>query len=160
MSPEKDVRKSHKIIGQTIKMRLEEHPYKKTFAATISGIATTRDGSEKLYLLKLEGEASKQLSHNYVLFRPEYLKFEKHFLKKALRSGGIDYKPSLEEFVFKRDPAHTALFGRIYGFPLREITEPLVLDYSELFVLAHCRIHLAGELAAALPEQQEEQTRP
>jgi hypothetical protein len=75
ITSEIDGQKSGKtFFGRTVTMRLEEHPYKKKFSAEIEGLVTLRnDHDEKIYLLKLDGEASQQLSHRHVLFRPESL---------------------------------------------------------------------------------------
>jgi len=120
---------------------LEEHPYKKNFVAKIQGVATVRNGhQEKLYVFQIDSEPSNQLSHSYILFRPESLEFGGRIAKKSKQPGGIRYKPSLEEFVLHRDPTHKALFGRLYGFPEQQRTDQMVLTHEELFVLAYCRI--------------------
>lgn len=129
------------LFGQTVTMRLEEHPYKKKFSAEIEGVATVRsDDDEKIYLLKLDNEPSQQLCHRHVLFRPESLVFGGHFQKKSRHSSGLVYTPSLEEFVLRRDPTHKAMLGRLYGFPQDRSLDKMILRNEELFVLAYCRI--------------------
>jgi hypothetical protein len=133
-------REPERLLGQTLTMRLEEHPYKIKFVANIEGVATLRNGhDQRLYLLQLDGEPSKQLSHSYVLFHPQFFEYrKKHFLKRSLQSLP-PYKPSLEEFVLHRDPTLKGVSGRLYGFPKEKSLDQLVLRNEELFVLARCR---------------------
>lgn len=122
-------------------MTLEEHHYRKPFSALIVGVGVLSETpSEKFYVMKLEGEPAEQLSRDYVVFYPDTLEFEKHFFKKALGSGGIRYRISMEEFVLNRDPTHVAVKGRLYEFPKRNSFDQMVLASRELVPLVRCRI--------------------
>lgn len=141
MSFETENRESEGILGRTVTMQLEEHPYKKKFVANIEGSATTRNGHDvRLYLLKLDGESSKQLSHNHVLFHPQFSESKKRrFFGKPLQPE-LRLSRTFEEFVLNRDPTLKAVSGKLYGFPKEKSLDNLVLAKEELFVLAYCRI--------------------
>src|SRR2546429_9574397 len=70
------------LAGKTIEMRLEEHPYHQRFLATISGLASVDDPYfEGTYQLKIEPCVAQKLSHDHVMFHPEYYEFHRNLLR-------------------------------------------------------------------------------
>jgi len=106
------------ISGLTVEMRLEEHPYRKAFPATIVGsVSVANEPSfDGMYLLKLDDNAAENLSVDYVLFLPQGYRFHREMLSRTGRvpKPKEPYRASLGKFLASRNPAIRAIDGKVY----------------------------------------------
>ncbi len=106
------------ISGRRVEMRLEEHPYRKTFSVTIVGSVSVAEepSFDGMYLLKLDGVAAEKLSVSHVSFLPQAYRFHRGFFFRKGRIPGPrePYRVSLDKFLLSRNPAIRAIEGRVY----------------------------------------------
>jgi hypothetical protein len=105
------------IVGLRVEMRLEEHPYRKKFCATIVGPVSVANESsfDGMHLLKIDSLPAETLSVDSVLFLPQVYRFSKRFLRKGrVPRPSEPYRVSLEKFLFSRNAAIRAIEGRVY----------------------------------------------
>src|SRR5438093_12396807 len=98
-------------------MRLEEHPYRKKFLATIIGPVSIDDPYfEGTYLLKIEPGAAEKLSVDHILFRPEFYDFHRTFMKRTdvVRESKELGKPSMDSFLLIPILETDVLTGHVY----------------------------------------------
>ena len=104
--------------GLRVQMRLEEHPYRNRFSATVVGpVSVANEPSfDGMYLLKLDANAAEKLSVDYVLFLPQGYRFHREMLSRKGRvpKPKEPYRASLEKFLASRNPAIRAVDGKVY----------------------------------------------
>lgn len=123
-----------------IEMRLEEHPYRKKFLATIIGPVSIDDPYfEGTYLLKIEPGAAEKLSVDHILFHPEFYDFHRTFLKRrdVVRESKELGKPSLDTFLLNPILANDGLGGRVYATHRRDLIQARAFRKNEFSVLAY-----------------------
>jgi len=124
------------VSGRTIEMRLDEHPYRKRFSATIVGpvLVAGEPYYDGMYLLKLNPNVSKKLSLDHILFLPQWYDFRRGLLIRVGRVPKGPYRVSLERFLFSRNPAIRALGGRVYTtLHLKELTKTMSFQATHEF---------------------------
>jgi hypothetical protein len=131
------------ISGRRVEMLLEEHPYRKTFSATIVGPVSVANqpSFDGMYLLKLDRAAAEKLSVERVLFLPQRYRFHRGIL---FRKGRVPkrrepYRASLQKFLLSHNPAIRAIDGRVYTSSHgKGLTEPIRFQSEyEFSMLSH-----------------------
>ncbi len=128
------------LAGKTIEMRLEEHPYHKRFLATISGLASVDDPYfEGTYQLKIEPRVAQKLSHDHVMFHPEYYDFHRNLLRRrdVTRESKELGKPSLDTFLMSPILANDGLRGRVYTTNRVDLIQAMAFHKHEFSVFAY-----------------------
>ena len=121
-------------------MRLEEHPYRERFLATIIGpVSIDYPYFEGTYLLKIEPRAAQKLSVDYIMFHPEFYDFQRTFLKRrdVVRESKELGKPSLDTFLQDHRIANDGLRGRVYTTQRQDLIQARTFRKNEFSVLAY-----------------------
>ena len=131
-------------------MRLEEHPYRERFLATIIGpVSIDYPYFEGTYLLKIDPTATKQLSVDFVMFHPEFYEIHNTFLKRrnVPRESKELGKASLVAFLLNSRLANDRLCGRVYTTNRQDLIQTRTFHKNEFSVLAYGIITRARGLA-------------
>jgi hypothetical protein len=147
-APPKDYRANSKLAGKRIEIRLQEHPYRRKFLATIIGPVSIDDPYfEGTYLLKIEPRAVEKLSVDCIMFHPEFYDLHRTLLRRrdVIHESKELGKPSLETFLLDPILAKDRLRGRVYTTHRQDLIQARTFRKYEFYVLAYgiiTRLHL------------------
>ena len=130
------------ILGQRVKMKLEEHNFENEFSATIS--RSTVKGDETWYVIEPDKSAQTRLHVTHLLFHPESATFNRGFRsqsKKDLNRGVIySYTPSLEDLLLNPQSVYEAITGRVAVIAETSESHPGAADDREFRIISYGRI--------------------